>query len=803
MEMITKDLRHAFRLFLHRPGFTLIAVLTIALGIGINTAIFSIVNGILLRPLPYPAQDRLMSVFTLIRGTDPDIFSPANFLDVQAQNTSFDSVAVFTTAPYDLSTGSEPLAIPGATVSADFFRVLSVQPLLGRTFLPEDDISGNDQVAILSHDLWKDRFNSDPNVIGRSITVNGAPSTVIGVIPQGMEYPEIARIWTPISFSEEEKTYRGSIYLEMIGRLKPNISLDSAKQELQTIAKQLEREYPLTNKNIGFAAQPLLETLVGNVRRALLVLAASVGFVLLIACANLANLLVANASTRTREFAVRSALGASRKRLLRQLITESLVLSFGGGLLGALLAFWSLPVLRALSPTQLPRIQEITMDWQVLFFTFLISILTGLLFGIVPAFGFSRPDLQDHLKEGTRTIGFGPQSRKLGSALIIAEVGAVLVLLTGAGLMIRSFRELRSVNPGFEPKELISFQLTLSQTRYPERSDRIPFATQMIDRVKAIPGTESVSIVSTAPFTARPEVSDVAYRIYGLPEPAPGEYPIADFTRITPDYFTTMGIPLIRGRFFQDQESGEQTPKVMIISSALAKLSFPGQDPIGQKIVLGRRDPLIFEIVGIVGDVKHLSLNAAIRPEIYIPYFQLPSPNFTVISKVTDATQFVSNVKSQIWSIDRNLPVRFLSPVPDLIGQSMAPARASMFLISGFAALALLLAIIGLYGLIAYSVSQRTREIGVRVALGARKENILAMILRKGMLLTITGAIIGILASLALTRFLSSLLFQVSPTDPAVFFWVSLLLLLTAFFACYIPARRASRVDPIDALRYE
>ncbi len=800
---IKKDLRHAIRLFLNRPAFTFIALLTIALGIGINTAIFSVVNGVLLRPLPFPNSDRLASIFTLLRGTEPDIFSPANFLDVQAQNTSFEAVSVFTTLAYDLSTaGTEPQALPAAAVSADFFRVIGVQPLMGRFFTQQDDIPGNHRVVVLSYPLWKDKFNGDPGIIGRTITVNAAPNTVIGILPEGAEYPENIRIWAPIAFSEEQKTSRGSIYLEMIGRLKASVSLETAKKELETIARRLEHDFPLTNRGMSMTAIPLMEALVGNVRMALLVLAGAVGFVLLIACANLANLLVASASTRLREFAVRSALGASRARLMRQLLTESLVLSVTGGLLGALFAFWSLPAMRSLSPTQMPRIQEITMDWRVLFFTLLISILTGLLFGMAPVFNFSRPELQDALKEGTRTLGFGPQSRRLGNALIIAEVGAVLVLLTGAGLMVRSFTELRSVNPGFQPKNLVSFQLTLPEASYEERENRRAFATQLLDRTSAIPGTESVSIVSPSPFAGDPEVSDVGYRIHGRPEPGPGEYPIADITRASSDYFQTMGIPLIRGRAFTAQDQGDSL-KVMIISEALAKLSFPGQDPIGQKIILGRRSPLTFEIIGVVGDIKHISLNAAIRPELYIPYFQLPSPNFAVITKTQNTERFVSNVKAQIWSIDRNLPLRFIAPVEDLIGRSMAPTRASMFLISGFAALALLLAVIGLYGLIAYSVSQRTREIGIRVALGARRVNILGLILRKGMLLTIIGTVIGIFASLTLTRFLTTLLFQVSPTDPVVFIWVSFLLLVTAFFACYIPARRASRVDPIVALRYE
>ena len=800
-----KDLRHAIRLFRNRPAFTIIAILTIALGIGINTAIFSIVNGVLLRPLPFPDPDRLCAIFTVLRGSDLDIFSPTNFLDVEAQNATFESVAVFTAQSYDFSAGTEPQAIPGAKVSADFFRVLGVQPVLGRTFTKKEDMPGNDRVVVLSHAVWKERFNTDPQIIGRNVTVNSAPYTVIGVLPAHAEYPEDARIWTPIAFTEEEKTYRGSIYLEMIGRLKPGVGLESAKQELKLIASHLESDYPQTNRGMSMTAVALAEALVGDVRLALLVLAAAVGFVLLIACANLANLLVANASTRMREFAVRSALGASRARLLRQLLTESLLLSVTGGLFGALFAFWSLPGMRALSPEQLPRIQEITMDWQVLLFTLLISVITGVLFGLAPAFGFSRPDLQSSLKEGSRSAGVGPQSRRLGNALIVTEVGLVLVLLTGAGLMIRSFSKLTSVNPGFNPANLLSFQLTLPESRYPERAHRLAFVSELTESLKGKPGTESVAIVSPSPFSGAPEVHDVKFRLEAKPAPDAGEYPVADITRVTPGYFQTMGIPLIRGRDFTNQDSGEDSVRVMIISQALAKSFFATEDPIGQKIILGRNNanPAIFQIVGIAGDIKHISLNAAIRPEVYISYLQLPSPDFAVITRTQQSNDFLSTLKSHMASIDRNLAVRFLSPLQNLVGQSTAPARASMILISGFAALALLLAVIGLYGLIAFSASQRTREIGIRVALGARRQNILTLILRKGMLLTFLGTAIGIFLSLGLTRLLGSMLFQVSPTDLSVFTGVSLLLLATAFIACYIPARRASRIDPIVALRYE
>ncbi len=801
MDALKKDLRHAIRLLLNRPAFTVIALITIALGIGINTTIFSIVNGVLLRPLPFPNHERLTAIFTLLRGTDLDIFSPANFLDVQKKNTSFETVAVFTTMAYDLSTGQEPQALSAAEVTADFFRVLGIQPFLGRTFTQQDDTPGNDRVVVLSHSLWKENFNQDREIIGRTIQVNATSYTVIGVLPEGAAYPEDTRIWAPIAFSAEEKTFRGAIYLEMIGRLKPSISIESAKQELQTIARHLENDFTQSNRGIGMTTMPLIEALVGNVRIALLVVAGAVGFVLLIACANLANLLVASASTRIQEFAVRSALGASRGRLLRQLLTESVLLSVTGGLFGAVFAFWSLPVMRTWSPTQLPRIQEISMDWRVMFFTFLASILTGVLFGMAPAFAFSRPE-QTALKEGTRTVGAGPQGRRLGNVLIIVEVGSVLVLLTGAGLMVRSFTELRSVNPGFNPRNLISFQLTLPQARYDERASKLDFAERLLNRTGKIPGVTSISIVSPSPFGAEVEVNDTGFRIHGRPEPAPGEYPIADITRISPGYFQTMGIPLIRGRAFHAQDR-EESVRVMIINAFLAKSFFADQNPVGQKIILGRRNPLTFEIVGIVGDVKHISLNAAVRPELYVPYFQLPSFNFAVITRTLDPKLFGSNVKSRVWSIDRNLPLRFLFPVEDLIGRSMAPTRASMFLISGFAILALLLAVIGLYGLLAYSVSLRTREIGIRVALGAQPVSIFNLILRKGMLLTATGVLIGVFASMALTRFLTSLLFQVSPTDPVVFVWVSLLLFATAFVACFIPARKASRVDPLSALRYE
>ena len=800
MDTIRNDIFHAIRMFLRRPAFTIVALLTISLGIGINTAIFSIVNGVLLRPLPFPDQEKLTAVFTVLRGGDLDIFSPANFLDVQSQNTTFDSMAALTMGPFDISTVGEPQALPGAQVTADFFRVLGVQPELGRTFSANDDIPGNDRVVVISNSLWKERFGGRLNVMGQQITVNGAPHSVIGVLPAGSEYPENARIWSPIAFTEDEKG-RGNVFLDAIGRLKPDVSLETARQELNAIAKRLENEYPQMNRGVGMTAMPLLDAMVGDVRRTLLVLACAVGFVLLIACGNLANLLVASASTRVREFAVRSALGASRKRLLRQLLTESLMLSVSGGLLGAAFAFWSLPAMRALSPAQLPRIAEIAMDWRVLFFTILVSIVTGILFGLAPAFGFSRPDLQSSLKDGTRTAS-APQSRRLGNVLIVLEVSIVLVLLTGAGLMVRSFKKLNSVHPGFEADNLVSFQLTLPELQYPERANRVTFSTQLFERLRAIPGTESVAIASTLPFSGQPEVNDVVFSIEGLPQPSAGEYPVADLTRVTPEYFKTMNIPLIKGRTF-DINDREDSPKVMIVSATLAKAFFPDQNPIGRKVLLGRRSPIAFEIVGVAGDVKHISLNAAIRPELYLAYSQLPTPLFSVVVKTSDPTKLLANAKTQVWSVNPNLPLRFLSSVDKHVARSTAPARASMLMISVFAGMALLLAIVGLYGLIAYSVSQRTREMGIRVALGAQQQSIVRLVLQKGMFLTLIGTGIGVIGSLAVTRFLSALLFQVSPTDAGVFVTVSLILIGTAGIACYIPARRASRIDPIRALRYE
>jgi putative ABC transport system permease protein len=806
MELIKRDVVYAFRTLARRPGFAAVALLTIALGIGINTAIFSIINAVLLRPLPFRDPDRIVSLFTVLKeqGGERDIFSPPNFLDLQARTRSLDSASALLEFGFDLTNPqSEPEAIPAARVSSEFFRVLGVKPFLGRTFSKDEDRPGNERVVVLSYRFWREHFGSNPGIVGHTISLNEKPYTVLGVMPAQFQLPQTAKLWAPIAFSDEQKTYRGNTTIEAIGRLKPDISLDQAKADLHTVASALEKEYPQYNRAKDITAIPLHEFLVGDTRPVLLMLGAAVGFVLLIACGNLANLLIANASTRTREFAVRTALGASRSRLLRQLMTESLTLSLIGGVIGTLLSLWVLPTLKSMAPAQLPRIAEIGLDWRVLLFTFGISVLTGLLFGLAPALGFSRTNLQQDLKDGQRGTGAGMPKRRFGNAMIVAEVSLVLVLLTGAGLMIRSFLKLTSVNPGFKTDNVQTFELNLPPARYEETEKRLFFIQALTSRIQSLPGVRSVDIVAPAPFTAETTVIDVSYRVKGVPV-ATGQYDDAFFTRVTANYFKDMQIPLLAGRPFSANDSAN-APQVCIVSESFARKHWPRQNAVGRQILIGQSSPLTLDVIGVVKDVKHLTLNNQIQPEIYMHFMQRPSINFLSVLVQTEgnSSPLTAAIKKQVWTIDKNLPVRYRFKMEDLINRSIAPSRISTFLISAFAAVALLLAVIGLYGLIAYSVTVRTKEIGIRVALGAKRNDILKLIVRNGMLLAAVGLMIGLVASFLLSRFISSLLFEVRPNDPLVYVWVSGVLLVTALIACYLPARRAAKLDAISALRYQ
>ena len=801
-DSLSLDIPYALRGLAKRPGFTIIALLTLALGIGANSAMFSIVYAVLIKPLPFPEQDRIVSVFTtyLDKGVDQDIFSPANFLDLAAQNESFDSIAAINTLNMSMTGVADPKAFAAAEVSPAFFRVLGIKPAAGRIFSSDEAQPGKNRIVILSHSVWQNYFGKDPAVAGKSMLLNGEQWRIVGVLPPGTEYPLGTDLWTPLTFTEQQMASRDSIFLEVIARLKPVLAPATAEAEVRTIAARLARNFPEVNSGMGMTVRPFADQIVGNLRPALLVLLGAVGFVLLIACANLANLLLTNATSRQREFAVRISLGASRPRLMLQLITESILLALIGGALGVVLALWLLPLLKSISPEAVPRIAEASINLPVLVFTLLISSAAGLFFGLTPAFASSRQDLHTSLKEAAAAAGMSRRRKRLGEIIVVAEVSLVLVLLIGAALMLRSFARLRSVNPGFRPGNLLSLQVSLPDTRYSERSSRIHFARELLERLRGSHAIASAGAASPGPFGVETIINDVGgYHIEGRSE----VYFYTDFTRITPGYLETMAISLKLGRNFSDADH-ESAPLVALVNETLARRCFGTQNPIGQRLVFGKAEPVIFEIVGVVGDVKHNSLNAPVRPEIYIPYLQRPNFHLNIFLRVrTNTDDAIAAFKSTIRALDRDLPVETYASLEDLMERSLAPSRASTALLSGFASLAFVLAMVGLYGVLAYSVSRRTQEIGIRMVLGARKTDVWKLIVAQGMTVTLIGIAAGLVASIALTRFLKSLLFEITHTNAEAYIGVSILVIAVALIACYVPARRAMRVHPASALKYE
>jgi len=804
METFLQDVTYSLRTLRKHPGFAAVAILTLALGIGVNSVIFSLVNGILLRPLPFPESEKIVSVFTVQKDqAEQDIFSPANFLDLKSGARQFDAVAAYNYFGFDLVGKGEPEALTVIKASTGFFDVLGVNPFLGRAFSAEEDLPGNDRVVLLNYSLWQRLFAGDPQVIGKTILLDGLPYRILGVMPQHFQFPEEVDVWAPLALDDQQRSLRGANFLQVIARLKPEVHFDQAQSEMDGLSQRLEKEYPQYNTGIQIRVASLEEAIVGESRPMLLVLAAAVAFVLLIACANLANLLLANASSRKREFAVRVAMGASKSRMVRQLLTESLVLSLLGGTLGLLLAIWALPLLLKALPENTPRVHEIQLDAIVILFTTGVSLLTGILFGLLPAFSSSRPDLHDTLKEGSGASGISLRGRRFADLLVVGEVALVLVLLIGAGLMIRSLGKLHSVDPGFQPDRLLSLQLFLPGSRYEEPAARRAFCSSVLDRLSAMTEIESAALASSPPFGIIAHGITLGFRIEGQPQLPAVQEPVAYYTRITPAYFETMRIPLTRGRSFA-QTDHESAPPVAIVNETMARRFWPGQNPVGQRLIIGTREPVTMEIVGVAGNVKHTHLRNAFRAEIYVPYFQRPSADITFVARTKgDPTQIMGAFKNQLWAVDKDLPAQYLTTMNQLLNGSMSDSRSNAILLAVFASLALLIALVGLYGVIAHSISRRTREMGVRITLGARRGDILRLVLGQGAGLTLIGILVGVLGAIALTRFLSFLLFEVTTTDPLVFVTVPILLLSVALIAAYIPARRAMQVDPTTALRYE
>ncbi|MGB7926481.1 MAG: ABC transporter permease [Pyrinomonadaceae bacterium] len=810
MATLWQDARYGARMLLRNPGFAFVAVVTLALGIGANTAIFSVVNAVLLRPLPYESPEQLVRIggANLRTGKEMGSFSPQDFNDWRARNTVFEAIAAYDGWSPSLTGAGEPEKIEAGRVSASFFSILRAQPAMGRAFLAGEDVRGNHLVVVLSHRLWQRRFGSDPAIVGKQITLSAIAYTIVGVMPASFETPRLTNamlnepeLWSPFAPDLNDWTRDGRAVDAGIARLKPGATVEQAEAEMRTIAGQLEQQYPETNAGASVSLASLHESLVGRTRAALLLFLVAVGFVLLIACANVANLLLARAASRQKEIAIRTALGAGRARIIRQLLTESILLGTLGGALGLLLALWSTDLLVAGAADVLPRPGAIRMDGLVLGFTTLVSLLTGIAFGVAPALQASKPDLNEMLKEGGRTSGASAGSRRAQSLLIVAEVAVSLVLLVGAGLLLKSFLRLQEVKPGFNPERVLAMEMFLPGAKYPEEYQHVAFFEQVLERARALPGVEAAGVVSVLPVSEN--YDRFSFTVEGERPVPRSEAPSADRYMVSSGYLQALGIPLLSGRQFNEHD-GAEAPPVVIVGETFARRYWPTGDAVGKRIRTGDEKNPWREVVGVVADVKQYGLDTPSTLQLYLPHGQSPSQQMVMVVKTKgDPSSQIAAVRDEVWSVDRDQPVFNIRTMEQLLSKSVAQRRFNMLLLGIFASVALVLSAIGLYGVMAYSVTQRTHEIGIRMALGAQGRDVLKMIVRQGMMLALVGVAFGLAAALGLTRVMSSLLFNVSATDPWTFAGVSLLLSLVAFMACYIPARRATRVDPMIALRYE
>jgi putative ABC transport system permease protein len=791
-----QDLRFGARMLVKQPGFTLIAVLTLALGIGANTAIFSIVNAVLLRPFPYQAPERLVILLERVSVTGG--FSPSypNFVDWRAQNTVFEAIsAVQQNESFNFTGTDEPERLQGRRVSAEFFSTLGVKPLVGRDFLPEEDRADAAPAVILSYSLWQRRFGNDPSVIGKQLTLNNQSFSVVGITPPNFQFGAQADVTVPIGLQAERFRLRGrDPGADVVARLKPQVSQQQAETELNLIAARLEQQYPESNKNRRVRVVPLHERVVGDVRQPLLILLGAVGLVLLIACANVANLLLVRASARQREMAVRTALGASRRTLMRQLLTESVLLVVLGAALGILLALWGASFIASQLPDGIPRLQEANVDARVLVFTLAVSLLTGLLFGLAPALQASRPNLTEGLKEGER--GSSGRRQWLRSGLVIGEVALTLALLVGAGLLIQSFRRVLAVDPGFKAQNLLTLQLSVNNSDVQQVAN---FFDQLQQNIRNLPGVTVVAVSNGLPFNT---ANYPGFIIEG--RPIPDNKGSGLRYTVSPAYFQTMGIELLKGRLFTAEDTRD-SQRVIVINEVLAQRHFPNEDPLGKRLKETPTSPSL-EIVGVVRHVEHYNLDGrnSVQPQFYTNFNQNPAGRAHVLVRTAvEPLSLAAAVRAQVAALNKDQAVFNVRTMEQTVAQSVAPRRFSMLLLMVFAVVALGLASLGIYGLMSYTVAQRTREIGVRLALGAQSGNVLSLVIGQGMKLALSGVALGLVAAVALTRTIENLLFGVSATDPVTFAALALLLTLVALLACYVPARRATRVDPMVALRSE
>ncbi len=823
MQTLWQDIKYGTRMLLKNPGITAIVILALALGIGANTAIFSVVNSVLLRPLPYNESDRLVFLNEKSAVLDEMSISYPNFEDWRSQNQSFEKIGVYNRSSYNLTGSGEAERIVTGQVSADLFSVLRVNAAMGRVFTNEEDKPGGSPVVVLSYGLWQRRFGGQTNILNQPITLNGKTYTVIGIMPQDYLYPSRVEMWVPVGQLSDQQSWksRGNHPgLYGVARLKPGVNFDQAIADMARVATNLEKQYPDSNSGNGIRMRPLMDIYVSDIRRALWVIFAAVGFVLLIACANIANLLLARATARRKEMAIRSALGAGRWRIARQLLTESILLSLVGGSIGLLLGRFGIKLILYMSPDSIPRAREIGLDWKVLSFTIGVAFLTGILFGLVPALQAGDVDVHETLKD----TGRGMSGRSwLRSSLVVVEVATTLVLLIGAGLMIRSFYLLQKVNPGFSYEHLTSFSVSLPEKKYKSDEETAAFYNSLLTNIRALPGVESTAAASGLPLGNNGW--QTSFTVEGRPDPPPSEVPLMEACLVTPDYFKAMNIPVLRGRVFNDHDDrshliGKDLSKLneiqksmagansVVIDEEFARRYWPNEDPVGKRIRMGGShdaDTAFLQVLGVVGRVKMESLSQdSNRVQGYFPFAQLPEGSMTIVIKGSgDPNQLISAARQQVKAIDPDQPIYSPRTMGDIRAESVAGERLNLTLLSLFAGIALVLAIVGIYGVMSYSVTQRTHEIGIRMAIGASRVDVFKMILSHGMKLTLIGVGVGLVLAFGLTRLMATMLFGVEPTDATTFASIAVLLVTVALLACYLPGRRATKVEPTISLRYE
>jgi len=811
MDTLLKDIRYGVRSLLKHPGFTALVIVTLALGIGASTAIFSVVNTVLLRRLPYRQSERIVAIQEVDQHGKRGQVTPANFLDWRAQNTVFEQLAAILTRPANLASEDRAERIDLAMTSANFFAVFGAEAQRGRLFIPTDEQAGHARIVVVSHNLWQRRFGADPELVGKSITLDGQSYSVVGIAPAGFQYPDRTEVWVPpfrlapaLNERMDPTQVRGFGMLSAVALLKPGVSVEQAASEMETITARLRQQYPDTNNRRFDRVVSLHKDLVGETGSMLLLLFGAVGFVLLIACANVANLLLAGAASRQKEMAIRTALGASRWRVMQQLFTESTILALAGGALGLFLALWGVALMTKLLPGNFPRLAEINMDWRVLGFTLVASVLTGILFGFAPALQISRSDVQESLKESGRGASSVKRHNRLRNLLIVSEVALSVVLLVGAGLLFRSFLQLQSINAGFTAQQVLTVRLTPSGPHYAGDADYMNFYSQVMQRISVLPGVQAVGAINTLPLGKGPTAG---IRIEGGPLLTPDKWPATNYRGVSSDYFRAMNIPVVQGRAFTDRDTAN-APLVMIVNQALARRDFPNVNPIGKRISLGGKDPkgepLWWEIVGVTADVRNLELREEASPEFYTSALQDTWTGMSVVVRTAvEPASLVPEVRRIVAEVDRSAPVSEAKTMEHIVSEAVMQPRFNLVLLGLFGGIALLLSAAGIYGVTAYAVTQRTHEFGIRMALGAQVGDVLKMILGQGLRLIAAGIVIGLLASFALTRLLKTLVFGVSVTDPLTFVAITAVLGLVALLACYIPARRATKVDPLVALRYE